>query len=479
MSTLLLDLLRGMSTGNWRMVSRGKKGEEWAGPCPVCGGNDRFRAWPTMAGGDVCREAGISGSWWCRQCDRGGDVISLLEFARGLDFVGACKDLGIGLSAGPRQPQSRPLRQPRVDSPWEPKAREAPPEKWQIQASKLTLEAAEYLLSYADGLKYLAGRGLPLAAVKEYSLGYLTGDDKSGLCRYRARSAFDLADKQVGDRVKKALWIPRGLTIPLWGSAPQGGSMVHRLRIRRRAADLTDGRGSKFLLLEGSGQAPMILLPTKKAVDRTAWVIVEAELDAMAVHQACAGQVGVIAVLTNRGKPDVTAHGLLKSAPTILVALDFDEADAKGHRAGYEGWSWWEKIYIQAKRWPVPQGKDPGEAFGLGVDLARWVGDGYPQRPVAPAPMEQKMEAGPPIVTAVVDLCPHDVAAFVDLLEKHKAEIPTCVTRCFKTGAMVNILGVCMDCPSVPVELIDYVMNLFGLPIDSSRAAECGVEVMP
>jgi DNA primase len=31
-------------------------GGEWAGPCPFCGGRDRFRAQPFL------------GVWWCCQC---------------------------------------------------------------------------------------------------------------------------------------------------------------------------------------------------------------------------------------------------------------------------------------------------------------------------------------------------------------------------------------------------------------------------
>jgi DNA primase len=33
-------------------------GGEWAGPCPWCGGTDRFRVWPYAA----------RPRYWCRQC---------------------------------------------------------------------------------------------------------------------------------------------------------------------------------------------------------------------------------------------------------------------------------------------------------------------------------------------------------------------------------------------------------------------------
>ncbi len=55
-----------------------------------------------------------------------------------------------------------------------------------------------------------------------------------------------------------------------------------------------------------------------------------------------------------------------------LIAMDFDEAGAKGL-------SFWLKNYERAKDWPVPAGKDPGDAFALGVDLALWLQAGLPQ----------------------------------------------------------------------------------------------------
>ena len=381
MSELILDILENrLGHGPYHKAANGSargKGAEWCGPCPFCGGDDRFRVWPEQEGGKAAREAGVVGKFWCRQCDKNGDTIELLVAVKGLTFVEACKELRIELSGGPRKRRS--LRALPSAPVWEPAVWAIPSEQWRSSATKLVLTAQEHLLEYEAGLKYLTGRGLPLEAVKQYSLGYLTGDDKTGKGRYRQRSVFGLEDKVSGERVKKVIWLPRGLTIPMWGPGPEGGDSVHRLRFRRRAEDLGE-RDPKFLLLEGSCQAPLILPPTALAADRAIWVIVEAELCAMAVHHACAGRVGVIGVLTNRGKPDAAAHKLLKTAPMILVALDFDSADEKGNRPGFQGWQWWQKIYSQAKRWPVPMGKDPGEAVGWGVDLAAWVEAALPKR---------------------------------------------------------------------------------------------------
>lgn len=41
---------------------------EWAGPCILCGGKDRFRVW-----------SGPNGQAWCRQCGWGGDAIVIVR----------------------------------------------------------------------------------------------------------------------------------------------------------------------------------------------------------------------------------------------------------------------------------------------------------------------------------------------------------------------------------------------------------------
>lgn len=58
-------------------------GGEYAGPCPFCGGEDRFRVWPKR------------NSMWCRQCDYSGDLIDYIQERDGVGFVEACEKLGL------------------------------------------------------------------------------------------------------------------------------------------------------------------------------------------------------------------------------------------------------------------------------------------------------------------------------------------------------------------------------------------------
>jgi len=57
-------------------------GGEYCGPCPDCGGEDRFRVWPE------------TGRYWCRGCGRKGDSIQFLRDFHGLSFRDACRVVG-------------------------------------------------------------------------------------------------------------------------------------------------------------------------------------------------------------------------------------------------------------------------------------------------------------------------------------------------------------------------------------------------
>lgn len=114
----LLDLLNddGIDT---KKVST-TNGGEYAGPCPACGGTDRFRVWPQ------------NGRYWCRGCGKSGDAIQYLRDFRSLSYHDACLFLG-------RVPNYRfsPARLHRVHSPpsYTPKISAATPDdQWKLKA---------------------------------------------------------------------------------------------------------------------------------------------------------------------------------------------------------------------------------------------------------------------------------------------------------------------------------------------------------
>lgn len=390
MSDLLLSWLRQKVEPSKIKKASGNKGGEYHSPCPMCGGDDRFAVFPEQPGGALCQKHGIAGTWSCpRHCDKGGDALTWLTEIDGLSFKAACAQLGIEVEAKDRPRGYRPVRAPRhaQRDAFTPAVYEAPVAVWREHATKLALEAHERLLQTPSMLGYLARRGLPEEAVRAYRLGYIEAEGRQRDCIYRARAAFGLPEKRGAEgKPVRALRIPRGITIPVW--SPAGECL--RIRIRRRDVDrdISNPKDPKYLLVPQPGQpysAPLMLPPVDVSPDLSTWVVIEAEMDAEAVHYACGGKVGVLSILTVRVKPDVAAHAALSRAARILVALDFDQDKADGSNPGADAWPWWEQTYPQARLWPVPEGKDPGEAFALGVNLAEWIDTGVPLRAAAPA----------------------------------------------------------------------------------------------
>jgi hypothetical protein len=117
-------------------------------------------------------------------------------------------------------------------------------------------------------------------------------------------------------------------------------------------------------------------------------VVVEAELDAMAVA-AAHHQVVVVALGTVQGGvPDGLRHAL-EQLPAILVALD---ADAGREGAGPKAVKAWLRTFRQARFWPVPQEKDAGDYAKNGGDLTQWVEVGLPQQVRAGKVDEKKQD---------------------------------------------------------------------------------------
>lgn len=350
-----------------------RQGNGWNGPCPLCGGqpgkSDRFMVWPDRSEnlGKVCEENGIKGIWACRQCGASGDTIAWLTKIDGMTFKEALGELGIQAAPVGYRHRRAPREQD-ADSlnSWSPKAGTEPSSLWREHALKLVEEGEKKIWNNAAALRWLAARGLDEAAVRKYRLGYLEAESSKYPGRFRQRKAFGLPAKiGHGGKIHDKLFIPRGIVIPTFN---HDGAILN-LRIRRPKAD-TGQNLPKYLELEGSSRATFFIrssLARRLAV----YFVTEAELDAMLVHHAGGGVVGALAVRTNRGKPDASCHARLEEAVRVCVALDYDGA-------GAEGCGFWEENYSNSRRWPVPEGKDPGDAFALGVDIRQWIAAALP-----------------------------------------------------------------------------------------------------
>lgn len=321
------------------------KGGEYHGPCPGCGGVDRFHLWP---------DQGDHGSFWCRRCGKGGDAIQYLREFEGVGFREACAILG--KDPGPVVLPGTP-RLPRRPNVWQPETAVLPSAPWQAKALSLVDWSHGHLLQNREQLQWLAGRGICAATVKDSRLGWNPGEKGKDLWRHR--SAWGLSE-EINEKTGKPrrLWLPCGLVIPCFGEAGE----ILRVRIRRAEGE------PRYYVVPGSSSIPLYLGRQHPVV-----VVVESELDAHAVFRAAGDLVGVYAIGNSSAKPDAETAARLRQLVLILVSTDFDEPDQKGHRPGTKAAAWWIDQFPQAERWPVPSGKDPGEALQSGVDLRAWI----------------------------------------------------------------------------------------------------------
>ncbi len=127
----------------------GAGGGEWHGPCPFCGGKDRFRVQLNHSGTD---------RWACRRCEKNGDIYAYLKERRGMTFPEAKEYLGEVLPAQ-TTPQN-PSQKTRF--------------VWMTFAADFVknCEAQLWTDKGKKALDYLHARGLKDETIKMMRLGY-------------------------------------------------------------------------------------------------------------------------------------------------------------------------------------------------------------------------------------------------------------------------------------------------------------------
>jgi len=304
---------------------------EMAGPCPWCGGRDRFHVWPGK---------GKGGRYWCRGCGRQGDGIQFLRDVEGMGYRDACRAIG----ATPATParSGRPVsKRPAASTgliSFESRMCPEPNAAWCRAAGNFLTFAVAAMDRESEGQAYAASRGLRPETVAALAIGWNPSD------LYQPRDVWDLPPAWNERGKPKSVWIASGLVIPSFDAAGR----VWALKIRR--VPCPEGK-DKYSQPAGSGQAPFVLLPGKgKPV-----VIVESELDAVLVAQEAGSLVAAVALRSAGNKPDAATLAIIKAAPVVLIALDRDETGKKGA-------AWWLANFTTAFRWMVPSGhKDVGD----------------------------------------------------------------------------------------------------------------------
>ncbi len=374
-------------------------GREYRGPCPVCGGRDRFGVWPEQREG--------RGSWYCgrfssgcKGCLTGGDAIDYLRHVRRMSYRQACAYLGISTGSAGASPTAPPLpvkvshQKRRPEEKWHPEE-VVDHQLWRKKCEKFVAACHATLLERSTALDWLAARGIPLSAVKRYRLGFHAGKTVGGKQyqpSFRPWSSWGLRKEMKTNGRERMLVLPAGIVIPAIDAAGE----IQRVTIRELRPDPRTPH-KKYHYVKGSRRTCWLDTPTA-----TRFTVQEAELDAIALAHATRSlhpPFGHIALGTTGMKPDAATAAALADAQLILGALDYDTPRPNPHTGALESPGaaagvWWENNYPQYLRWPVPAGKDTGEAYALGVDLLDWIAAALPghteerkaSSPAAPLP---------------------------------------------------------------------------------------------
>lgn len=343
----ILSIYQGMG-----LSAKMKTAREYAGPCPGCGGRDRFCLF-------IGQGRDGMGRFMCRGCGLHGDAIQFLREFQGLGYRDACHTLGLAPAQVSGHGQAPREACVPAAPEWIPKMSELPNPTWRDKALKLVRWSARQLQANARVLSWLASeRGLTPDTAARFRLGWTPKD------LYRERAAWGLAQEVKPDGRRRMLWIPRGLVLPVLDASGQ----VARIKFRRE----NPGRDEpKYIYLPS---APKNTAPFVATGQARVWVVVESELDGMLLAQEAGTLANVLALGSASLRPDAATHAMLSDAAFILVALDFDDAGNKS------AWQWWAAHYPAEKVrvWPAPEGKDPTDAWKAGWDVRAWIEGGLP-----------------------------------------------------------------------------------------------------
>ncbi len=323
-----------------------RKGKRLWAPCPFHGGASHT-AFHYEADKDI---------FYCHKCGATGDLIELYACLRcpgqdrGESFKAFAKEYGPPPDPEKlRQWQKR--RQGQRDLSFEkkfsftPAAPVFPHLEWQSRAAGFAGHSRDRLMKNTDALAWLAGRGISLDVAERCCLGW---NDKF---KSFPAKAWGLPEADA------KIYLSPGLVIPVFQ-----GARAQPLKIKIRRFGKIE-KGPRYYLVKGSSTGMAVYGRGPKVM------IVEGELDCVLLWGLAEKRRDWTFIATGgcSFRPDSELHARLSKASAIAVSFDNDEAGRKSFE------EFWRKAYPQARPWPVPFGKDPGEAFQGGVDLSVWL----------------------------------------------------------------------------------------------------------
>lgn len=305
-----------------RSTSKGN-GSEYAGPCPGCGGTDRFHVQPDRK---------EHGAWMCRNCwpaeEKGwADNIEYLRWFRGMRFTDA-KDY-LASQVDSTLSSVRSLQRSVSVEPGE-----IPAEYWQKKYEPFVIAAAARLWTPEGqvALDYLRSRGLTDETIRKARLGYAIRNSRPCI----VIPWFDLREK--------GYW-----RVSLRDITPG-------IPKEQRYKQTLPGFSSDGMYL---GDSLLRKLPT---------FLVEGEIDALSLVQAAGDIVNVVATGSTGNGRVPKWEGRLARMPAVLVAFD---REATGDKSAQYWLDLLDGVTTVLRYRPLTH--DVNDMLIQGYDVRSWV----------------------------------------------------------------------------------------------------------
>lgn len=376
-----LDLALNYVWANDSFIKQGTN--EYAGPCPLCGGKDRFILFTDQT----------KARFMCRQCKFSGSLVELVRKQNGFEncsagYAKAYEILGLGRNknrsssntfrpAASQNSSSVRTTKPTLSSHASPQAiplqdaesKVVSPQDWKAQGMIFFENSLTAAQSQA-GYEALLARGLYPDFAAQIGIGWNPAP------QYQLRDSWGL---KIEDPAHPKILLPPGIVL---ASFRKDESDIERLvnltvrvneRWRKQEQQQNpfwhDKEIPKYWQITGSENVYFVV-----GSQGTPLVRLESALDAALIAQDSEMEIAAIASMGGNKKPDNLALSYMRSALCNILCNDND-------KAGINFVNEWQNSLPNATQFPLPQNfKDLGDARQADTrSVLTWLAQSVPQ----------------------------------------------------------------------------------------------------